>query len=126
MTSGHLSAARIASLSAIVPSRTWAIGDPVHPRAKNTHQDNGCLLEVVEPSLSSATRAMRILLKQQNATLTALPAEIDREFSCIVYIEDGAPELHMNADFVRFAADIGASLDIDVYLMTDDAATASE
>lgn len=120
LTSTVLATAKIVSLSGINPTRVWALGDRVHPKAQNVEKENGCLIEVVTNTLPRAIEDLQLLIAGQNQNLKELPKEIDRELSCVVYIEDGAPDLHLSKDFVRFAADIGASIDFDLYEMRDE------
>jgi hypothetical protein len=120
LTSTALATAKIVSLSGINPTRAWTRGDRVHPKAKNVEKENGCLIEVVANALPRAIEDLQQLLAGQRVNLKGLPDEIDRELSCVVYIEDGAPDLYLSADFVRFAADIGASIDFDLYEMRNE------
>lgn len=120
LTSTAFATAKIVSISGINPTRAWTRGDRVHPKAKNLEKENGCLIEVVADALPTAIEDLQRLLAGQSVNLKGLPDEIDREVSCIVYIEDGAPDLHLTADFVQFAAGIGASIDFDLYEMRNE------
>lgn len=118
LTSSVVATAEIVTLSGMYPTRAWERGDRVHPKATNLEKENGCLVEVVATALPRAIEDLQVLLAGQN--LKNLPKEIDREISCVLYIEDGVPDLNLSTDFVRFAADIGASIDFDLYEMRNE------
>jgi len=117
LTSQVHTASELAQFANICPSKSWSSGDVVHPKARNVHKENGCLLEVKDASLAAATKRLLSDLQAQSATLLNLPADISVELSCIVYMKDAAPELHLETQDVSFLASIGAEVDIDVYML---------
>ncbi|GMU74798.1 MAG: hypothetical protein AMXMBFR45_02890 [Gammaproteobacteria bacterium] len=121
LTSADWDSEKIVAKAGLNPTRKWARGDRVHPKATNLEKENGCLVEVTGASLSSAAGDLLRILEPTKLHREPLPKEIEVEFSCIVYMEDGAPELHMDQQFVRFAAQLGASIDFDVYEMREPA-----
>jgi hypothetical protein len=54
----------------------------------------------------------------KSSTLTSLDG-VDVELSCVVNVRGAVPELHLEPAVVRFAASVGAALDIDVYVLGD-------
>lgn len=119
LTSTAQTPEQIVAQAGIVPSESWRIGEVVHPRATNRHRENGCMVEVIDSALSSAAKLLTDAVRTQSATLTNLTS-VDVELSCVVYVYDVMPELHLDPEFVAFAASIGAALDFDVYVLSDE------
>jgi hypothetical protein len=117
LTSQSHTANEMAKLAGINPTKSWASGEVVHPKAKNVHKQNGCLLEIEDASLAGALKRLQKDLQSQSASLLDLPEDIDIELSCIVYMSGEAPELHLESQHVEFLASMGAAVDIDVYML---------
>lgn len=117
LTSQSHTANEMAKLAGINPTKSWASGEVVHPKAKNVHKQNGCLLEIEDASLAGAIKRLQKDLQARSATLLALPKDIDVELSCIVYLKGAVPELHLGPQDINFLASIGAGVDIDVYML---------
>jgi len=117
LTSQSHTANQMAKFAGINPTKSWASGEVVHPKAKNVHKQNGCLLEIEGDSLAEALKRLQKDLESQTASLLDLPENIDIELSCIVYISGEAPELHIEPQQVDFLASMGAAVDIDIYML---------
>lgn len=117
LTSQSHTANEMAKLAGINPTKSWASGEVVHPKAKNVHKQNGCLLEIEDASLAGALKRLQKDLQSQSASLHDLPKNVDIELSCIVYLSGEAPELHLEPKQVEFLASVGAAVDIDVYML---------
>lgn len=117
LTSQSHTANEMAKSAGINPTKSWANGEVVHPKAKNVHKQNGCLLEVEDTSLAGALEQLQNVLQSQSASLLDLPNNVEVELSCIVYLSGEAPALYLEPQHVKFLASMGAAVDIDVYML---------
>lgn len=120
LTSLTLSCDQIRAKSGIEFSHNWRQGEAVHPKAINLHKHNGCVLEVRGDHLSLAAAELIGEIDRQGALkVRPLDPSIDVEVSCVVEIDGGVPELHLDSEVVRFANSLGASIDFDVYVLSE-------
>jgi hypothetical protein len=96
----------------------------VHPKATNTHKENGwLLLEDGGPSqILTHVVVDRILARVPKQRLIAFGRDysndVSIELSVIVRIASAAsiPSVAFTPDHLAFLADCGASVDIDIYM----------
>ncbi|MEG0385698.1 MAG: DUF4279 domain-containing protein [Solibacillus sp.] len=109
----------------VQPTKTWKLGDrvkPNHPVNNMLCSHTGWRFEIdTEESLNSDDVLCPILDVFQSKTdiINQLKVELtlDVQLELVVHIYDGnAPALVIDPEFSKFAADINAILDIDMYV----------
>ena len=108
----------ISSTLGVAPTQVWRDGETVTPQATNVHHENGWMLRSpVDPQRASAEEAVNALLAQFPSlkAFAALPAAADIQLTCTIYGHDERPGLWLSKDVIARLAQIGASLDVDVY-----------
>jgi len=102
----------ITGLLKIDPTETWKIGEPMVPSPIRVHKENGWELASQLDTTTGVGDQVRHLLDKLEPTSDALNSlgEAYREFSCVIYANDGVPEIHFNHDTLRRIANLGASL----------------
>lgn len=108
----------INSLVGVHCDRSWKIGDL---RAKTTiiEKDNGWILNSgleEEDSLDEHIKALLEKIAHLSSKIQALSSDSYIEISCAIYASE-PPPLHFEKDTIRQFNQIGASLDIDLYIV---------
>ncbi len=105
---------------ALTPSRAFRAGDPiVHEKGKR--RTNGWVLSIgPERSFAADEQVERLVtqLKPKTAEIVSLREELGVELRiyCIAYVADQAPNIWFKPDVVAWASQIGASIDVDLYV----------
>ncbi|MBI5559211.1 MAG: DUF4279 domain-containing protein [Deltaproteobacteria bacterium] len=108
----------INSLVGVHCDRSWKIGDL---RAKTTikEKDNGWILNSglkVKDSLSEHMKALLEKIAPISSKIQTLSSDNYVEISCAIYAKE-PPSLHFEKDTIHRINQLGASLDIDLYII---------
>jgi hypothetical protein len=110
----------ITNLIGIEATKTWLKGDLTHPKAIIKHRQNGWMLQ---SSLSKDTplreqiESLLDIVLPRKGVLRKLPNGSEKSILCAVYSVDGRPDISLPADVIIAIAEIGANLDLDLYLL---------
>jgi hypothetical protein len=99
--------------------RSWRVGDK-RPHTIIEEKNNGWIINSGRPKATSLEEQVQALLDrvdQCKGAIKVLSRDASVEFSCVVYA-DTAPALNFSADIIDRLGQLGASLDIDLYLPT--------
>jgi hypothetical protein len=113
----------ISTLLGVEPTKSWLKGEPVHPRATNTHAENGWMrASPSDPTVASAEEGIRALLQlfQDPTVFARLPKQSTVQLTCTLFGYEYRPYVYVPAELVRTIATIGASIDIDTYDLSDE------
>jgi hypothetical protein len=108
------------------PTRTWLKGDPVHPRTALIHKDSGWEFaeerELPEGSYySDWVRDFVERIHPYRAALAQACGSYAAMLSCGLTLHgEERPDLFLEAAVVRKLADLGASIDVDIYHVAAD------
>ena len=101
------------------PTKTWRRGEPVLPKAKNVHHENGLMLvapcEPINSTVNEQVDSLLSIITPHIDNFAKLPIGVEVELSCIIYVYDCRPVIGFSHETVRVLAQIGASIDIDFY-----------
>jgi hypothetical protein len=114
-------AEEITRILGIAPTATWSRGEPMHPRAKNVHHQNGWSFSPpCDPAtgLEEQVTALLDLLAPHTDRFAALPSGVEIDLSCVLYAYTERPAIGFSAQTVRRFAQLGAGIDIDYYDLT--------
>ena len=105
---------------ALTPSRAFRAGDPI-VRENGKRRTNGWVLSIgPERSLAADEQVERLIaqLKPKTAEIVGLREELGVELriNCIVYVADQTPNIWFKPDVVAWASQVGASIDVDLYV----------
>lgn len=106
----------------VSPSRTWTKGEPVAPGAHNRQPQNGWQLSApVDPINAEANSAVESLLSlfPDRSAFRRLPSEAEVQLTCTVYAYGERPWLYFSRQTVSMLGEIGASLDVDIYDLSE-------
>jgi hypothetical protein len=127
LITGEFMPKTITSLLKISPTTTWEKGDPVQPKSTLRQKQSGWCLEEVFlyddhedntrelENLNSMTLSLFKKLEPDWETLKQLGTKFDCELSCVIYFEEGIPEVHFSVDAVKSIAELNLSIDVDLY-----------
>lgn len=114
----------ITSIIGVNPSKVWRQGDKVHPKAINQHKENGWLLsspsEEANSSVDEQVRALSEIVLPRIDNFMKLPEGAETELSFIVRAYEYMPSISFSLDTISFLSRLKASVDIDVYDLTDE------
>ena len=119
-TSTHLLPSQISAAIGIEGDEIWSIGDK-RSKTKLLEIENGLLAKSkLDKSLDLATQIESMMkhfseLEDKFSNFSAMP-DCEIQLSCVVY-SNGAPSLNFERHITRWIGTIGASLDIDVYIV---------
>jgi hypothetical protein len=105
---------------ALTPSHAFRAGDPI-VRENGKRRTNGWVLSIgPERSLAADEQVERLIaqLKPKTAEIVGLREELGVELRiyCIVYVADQTPNIWFKPDVVAWASQVGASIDVDLYV----------
>ncbi|MBI3184967.1 MAG: DUF4279 domain-containing protein [Myxococcales bacterium] len=104
------------------PSKTWRAGDRIG-KSSRTYRVNGWALQSELPKDRALQEHVDWLLARMPRSLQALKVvspSWTAEVSCVVYVVEQVPELHLNAKTIGRIAELGAEIDIDLYCLGED------
>ena len=108
----------ITKLIGISPDKSWHIGD-ARPKTTISEKQHGCLFNSRLPktaSLEAHIEALLSLLLPHAESIRSLSSEDTVEFSCVIYAST-APALYFDKEIIMKIGRLGASLDVDLFLM---------
>jgi hypothetical protein len=112
----------ITALVGIIPTSTGKAGDLISPNRPLRHQNNfWCIKSPLEQSEELDVHIQEILkiLQPGWSVLTELCNHYNAELSCYIYVEDEdmrVPAIHFNKETIQKVSELGAEIDIDMYL----------
>jgi hypothetical protein len=107
----------ISSAIGVSPDRTWKVGDK-RPHTIIEEKCNGWILgSGLDRSVSLEKQIETLLGKIENCNdaIRTLSRSDTVELSCVIYA-DATPALNFDASIIDKIAQLGASLDIDLYI----------
>ncbi|MEP7012501.1 MAG: DUF4279 domain-containing protein [Acidobacteriota bacterium] len=109
----------ITGLLKVDPTETWKIGEPMLPSPIRTHQENGWELASQLATTAGVGDQIGHLLGRLEPARDSFDSlgEAYREFSCVIFANDGVPEIHFSHDTLQRIVELGASIDVDLYCM---------
>lgn len=116
------SASEVTAVLGIEPSTTWLAGDIV-PGTVMRRKRNAWVLEAHEDRGTSLESQASWLLSKLPATLQELrrrSVDFGTKLSCALYVVDERPALILEARSIQRLAELGACLDIDLYVLPSD------
>lgn len=121
---GNFDPGRVTRLLDFEPTRTWRAGDPVGNRGI-TRKDNGWVVEIQKAETLDVAEPLGKLLEMLKPRLTELYLETAKQglvaiLTCAVYVDakDGAaPAMHFPRETIAQLHEMGASLDVDLYVL---------
>jgi hypothetical protein len=123
VTDFRCSADEISKAIAVQPTRAWAAGDRIGP-TKRTHDSNGWELESSLVDEWDPEKHLKALLDRLPADL---PQRLRRaspqwcvQFSLVLELHDQTPPFNLAVDTVQRIAELGASVDVDLYVTGSD------
>lgn len=111
---------QVTALTGIEPSETWRVGDLIDKHATVRHKQNGWSVESALPPTAELEDHVKDVLDQLQAgwaSLKGVSARFDSEISCVLYIKSVNPPVHFDKDTVARIAELGAEIDIDIYVL---------
>lgn len=99
--------------------RSWRVGDK-RPHTIIEEDNNGWIINSGRPKATCLEEQVQALLDrvdQCKDAIKVLSRDASVEFSCVVYA-DTTPALNFGAGIIGRLSELGASLDIDLYLPT--------
>lgn len=97
--------------------RSWHIGT-TRPKTIIREKDNGWLLESALPQhvdLEDHIASLAAKLRPMQEHLQAIARNATIEMSCVIYAEH-EPALYFSVDTIQALGELGAGLDIDLYI----------
>lgn len=111
----------ISRILALQPDETWKEGQTVTAQATNVHHENGWMIRSpVDPTQSSADEAVQALIDRlpDRGAFSRLPATSEVQLTITLFSYEDRPFLWLSKTTLSRVAEIGASLDVDVYDLT--------
>lgn len=107
----------------LAPTDTWREGDRVGVSEIRRHH-TGWRCSVPRRSSLDLSEPLRELLEEILLHSKAIRAECDRlgleaEVSCVVFVGSPAPAAHFDTDTLNAVRELGASIDLDLYIDAD-------
>lgn len=118
IVSQDLTAEEITVFTGLKPDRTWKIGD-LRPKTIIKEKQNGWLIQSLlskEESLESHVENLLNRLRPFASKLLELSTKVEIQFSCVAY-DVSPPALFFKKDIIAQISALGASLDIDLYIV---------
>lgn len=115
--SDALTPEQVSEIVGLKPTKSWRIGDRRGPTTIK-EKNNGWLLESDLPRdapLETHVTSLLTRLAPFAERIESLAEENAVEFSCVAYAKE-APTLNFDKSVLRQIVNLGASLDIDLYL----------
>ncbi|CAH2213577.1 DUF4279 domain-containing protein [Tepidibacter aestuarii] len=115
----------ITSKLSLTPTSAWKKGDKFTRREKNLEKKYSCwrISTGYEESVDIVLQLNKIIniLNDKKAILQDLKKvySFDYRIDAVINIENGeAPALYIESEIIKFANDIGAELDFDLYILS--------
>lgn len=104
------------------PTLAWRKGDVIRGTTR-TYDCNGWTFS--SPDSEAATLAGHVdtllaALEPKAAALNALPQEIDRSISCVIYAREYIPEIYFPAEIIERIARLSLAIDVDLYSLLEE------
>lgn len=109
----------VTRLLGVTPTKIWSEGDRMPPSKIKRKSNGWSLRSSATPTIADLEAHVRWLLSHLPHGLDALKQDCGNwyaEISVVVDLRDGAPVLHLPAELLGRLANIGASIDVDMYV----------
>ncbi len=106
----------------IIPTKTWKLGDLIHPKATVTRQHNGWFLESQLSKNYELENHIKSLFEQLKPVwdiVQQMSHNYDTEISCVIYTDGEIPTIHLDQEIINKSNQINAEIDIDLYILPD-------
>lgn len=116
--------AAISEVLGVAPTRTWSTGDRVIPQATKLHSENGWVLRSPsDPEHTTPEESIRALLASlpNHSAIEQIRSRGDVQVTCTIYTYKHRPSLFLPPDLMAQLAALGASLDVDIYDLSESA-----
>ena len=110
----------ITSVLSISPTKTWVEGEKRVPQATITHKENGWCHELETDELEKFPTLVDKLinmLKEKKENFLKLPGGTYLELRCRLFLNEHAPEFHLDSKTIKILDEIGVELDLDIYIV---------
>ena len=109
----------------IAPTKTWRLGDPIQETILRHKHDGWSISSDLSDTddLEDHMRALLKLIYPRRKQLEQLRRQykLEAEFACAIYTYDGSrPAIHFDSEIVRQVAELGAEIDIDLFILDED------
>jgi hypothetical protein len=105
----------------IEPSSIWRKGELIDPRAILRYKENGWGMSSPLKNSNDLEDLTRSLLEKLSGCwdkLTEICSNYYTELSCVIYVSDGVPAIHFEADILEKLNQLNAAIDVDLYVLT--------
>lgn len=112
---------RISDALELAPTRTWLKGETIGGSVRRS-ASNGWALERAAQTVDVEALVVDLLGRlptDSSARLSRVIGSWELQCSVVVTVRDETPALHWSAPTIRRLAELGASLDVDLYLSAD-------
>ena len=106
----------------IIPTKTWKIGDLIHPKGTIKRKHNGWVIESnlskdneIEDHIKSLFEELRPVW----GVLQEISNNYDLEISCVVYTDGEVPSIHLDQEIINKSQQINAEIDVDLYVLPE-------
>lgn len=109
---------QITKILDLKPTKTWLKGDLVHPKAINTHKENGWMFQLQISTDTPFRQQMQTLLDlaiPKKQLFLNLPNDAEIEINCVVYSIHGRPDISLSSAMIKAVGEINAAIDFDLY-----------
>lgn len=106
----------------IIPTKTWKIGDLVHPKATLKRQHNGWVINSKLGKNNDLEAHIKSLFEQLQPIwdiVQEIGHNYDAEISCVIYTEAEVPAIHLDKEIINKSHQINAEIDIDLYILPE-------
>ena len=108
----------LTALVGIVPSKVWRIGESID-KSKRTYKSNGWRISAEPPPTEVEAGVDALFTKVASCweALRLLSIDCRVELSIVIYVGQQVPAIHLRPDQLDRLAELGASIDIDLYCL---------
>ncbi len=106
----------------IIPTKTWKIGDLIHPKGTIKRKHNGWVLKSNLSKDNDLEAHIKSLLEQLQPVwdrVQEISHKYDTEISCVIYTDGEVPSIHLDQEIINKSHQINAEIDIDLYILPE-------
>lgn len=104
----------------ILPTKTWKIGDIIHPKSTLKREYNGWVLESKLSKSNDLEDHIKSVFEQLQPVwniVQEIGHNYDIEISCVIYTDGEVPVIHLDKEIVNKSYQINVEIDIDLYVL---------
>ena len=106
----------------IIPTKTWKIGDLIHPKGPIKRKHNGWVIESNLSKDNEIEDHIKSLFEELHpvwGVLQEISNNYDLEISCVVYTDGEVPSIHLDQEIINKSQQINAEIDVDLYVLPE-------